>query len=378
MPGPIQYASRSHVRPVPTGPRPLVTGEEGGLALSDSVNQPPPQPFDSDVDSPPAAASHTELASVLVCDHRGEGVFDAAATLAAAGYQVVRSSQLRQTLERIGKVQPSVIVIDPLAKGGEVELSAIERSRVADHPTPVLVVADAGDPATSSVCGRALERGVWDLVHRSAPPEEFLMRVQRLLQLSARLAEIEQLRHRAAHDDRTDLLRPHAFQERLREHLSAAKRHHFDLALLLIDLDKFGRVNKLHDHTVGDIVIERVGKVIRSTLRKEDVAGRLGGDEFAVLLPYTKKVDAAHVLQKMLERIKELSGRVPGSKGEIEVSASVGFETFNGTDLESPQALRLHAEEALRQAKARGGNQGVYYRSLDGARGSGRADQDQP
>lgn len=315
---------------------------------------------------------------MLVCDHRGEGTLASVASLTAAGYLVQRSSHLRQTLERISQARPAVIVIDPLSQGGSVELGAIEKARLTDPLTPVLVVADAGDPAPSMLCGRALERGSWDLVHRSAPPEEFLMRVQRLQQNATRLAEMESLRHRAAHDDRTDLLRPHSFEERLREHFSAAHRHKLDLALMLIDLDHFGKVNKLHDHTVGDLIIARVGSVIRNALRTEDVAGRLGGDEFAVLLPYTKKVDAAHVVQRLLDEIKELSGRLPGAKGDIEVSASIGFETFSGNDLDDAKSLRLHAEEALRHAKARGGNQGVYFRSLDSGRASGIADKDQP
>ncbi|HUR29179.1 MAG TPA: diguanylate cyclase, partial [Planctomycetota bacterium] len=264
--------------------------------------------------------------------------------LSSAGFQVEVSSSLRQTLERIPLFHPAVIVVDPLSHGGVVELGALERARDGSPLTPVLVIADAGDPSPSVLCGRALERGSWDLVHRGASPEEFLMRVQRLQQQASRQAEMELLRHRAAHDDRTDLLRPQAFQDRLREHVSAAQRHKLDLALLLVDLDHFGRVNKQHDHTVGDLIIARVGSVIRNALRTEDVAGRLGGDEFAVLLPYTKKVDAAHVVQRLLDEIKALSGRLPGAKGDIDVSASIGFETYSGSDLEDAHtALRGHA-----------------------------------
>ena len=111
--------------------------------------------------------------------------------------------------------------------------------------------------------------------------EEVLMRLQRLEREALHMAEVRDLRHRAWHDDRTDLLRGRAFEARLGEHFSAAQRHSFDLGLVLIDLDGFGAINKEYDHTVGDILIEQVGEVIRRTLRAEDVAGRLGGDEFA-------------------------------------------------------------------------------------------------
>jgi diguanylate cyclase (GGDEF)-like protein len=305
---------------------------------------------------------------ILLCDHRGEGVAELAGALSAAGYRIQQSTRLRQTLDKLARLHPAVLIVDPLSSGGGVELEAIERARAQDPPTPVLVVANARDPLPAVLCARTLERGLWDLVHRGAPPEEFLMRIERLQAQAARLAEMDQLRHRAAHDDRTDLLRPHSFQERLKEHFSAAQRHGFDLALLLIDLDHFGLVNKQNDHTVGDFLIAQVGNAIRGALRTEDVAGRIGGDEFAVVLPYTSKVDASSVVQRLLEEIKKLSGWVPGARQEIATSASIGFETFNGKDLDTVQTLRLHSEEALRQAKLLGGNQGVYYRSLDSSR----------
>jgi diguanylate cyclase (GGDEF)-like protein len=160
-------------------------------------------------------------------------------------------------------------------------------------------------------------------------------------------------------------LRPNAFQARLLEHFSAAQRHHHDLALVLIDLDRFGAINKEHDHTVGDDVISRVGDAIRRTLRVEDVAGRLGGDEFGVLLPYTGKINAALVVNRLRQEIARCSGQPEGANSHIDCSASIGFETYDGEDIDSLETLRRHSERALRVAKVQGGDQGVYYRSLD-------------
>jgi diguanylate cyclase (GGDEF)-like protein len=190
------------------------------------------------------------------------------------------------------------------------------------------------------------------------------MRIERLQRQKSGLVELDEMRYQAAHDDRTKLLRPHTFQARLREHFSAAQRHRLDLALLLVDLDDFGRVNKDFDHTVGDRVIARVGAVIRDTLRAEDVGGRLGGDEFAVVLPYTRKVDAARVVNRIRDQIRGLSGTIPDAPTSLCVSASLGFETYDGTDVDSVEGLRRHAEVALRQAKSAGGDRGLYYRSL--------------
>lgn len=302
---------------------------------------------------------------ILCCDHRGEGLVALVAPLEAAGYRLQQSRNLRQSLELAQRLDPSVLVVDPLSTGS-VELETLDRARAGDPPVPVLVVTDPRDPLAAVLAARALDRGLWDLVRRDAPAEEFAMRIESLKAQYQRMHEMSELRHRALYDDRTELLRPHGFQERLREHFSAAQRHHLSLALLLIDLDRFGQINKQNDHTVGDYVIAQVGSSIRHALRAEDVAGRLGGDEFAVLLPYTRKNDAAHVVQRLLDAIHDLSGRIPGARGEIEVSASIGYETFDGTDIDSIETLRRHAEEALRLAKQSGGNRGVYARGTNG------------
>ena len=253
---------------------------------------------------------------------------------------------------------------------------------------PVLVVADPVDPIPAVVAGRCLlDTAAWDIVRRDAPPEELLLRAEHLIAQAESSAELSRVRYQASHDDRTGLLRPGPFDERLRAHFSAAGRHRLELALVLVDLDRFGEVNKRYDHTVGDELIARAGSVIRMSLRAEDVGARIGGDEFALILPYTHKVAAARVVSRLTGRFRALSGppprhfRGPGAPGEsmpsetnsIAVSASLGFETFDGFDIDTPDELRRRAEKALNTAKSRGGNQGVYYRNIQSP--EGREDQ---
>lgn len=301
---------------------------------------------------------------VLLCDHRGGGLDRLRAPLEGAGYVVRPSRSLRETREQVRLERPDLFLVDPLAEGGSVEIEELERLRGEARPIPVLLVADPADPEGAVRATRALAPRLWDLVHRDAPQEEFRVRVERLLLAARDSAELDELRHRAAHDDRTELLRPRAFQQRLGEHFSAAQRHEFELALVLVDLDDFGRINKDFDHTVGDLVIARVGEAIRRSLRAEDVAGRLGGDEFAVLLPYTGPVEAAHAVRRLCERLRALSGPVSGFEAEVPVRASLGFETYYRGRPDSVASLRKHAERALREAKVAGGDRGIYYRSL--------------
>ena len=301
---------------------------------------------------------------LLIADHRGEGLEHHLEALALEGFRCRISTNLRSTLTAIDHEIPALIIIDPLARKGTEELRSLDEARTGNPPIPLLVLTYAERRADLIESLAAMNNGLWDLTERRAPREEVTMRVERLLNEASLHSEMRDLRHRASHDDRTDLLRVNAFQQRLGEHFSAAQRHHFEMALVLIDLDNFGAINKRHDHTVGDILISQAGEIIRRTLRTEDIAGRIGGDEFAVVLPYTHKVDTARVVNRLVEEIHKLSGRPKGAKEDIVVAASVGFETFNGRDIATLEEMRTHAERALRAAKVAGGNRGIYFRQL--------------
>ncbi len=317
---------------------------------------------------PSTPAPGPRVLRILLCDHRGAGLARRLAPLEATGYALDTSSGPLQSLRKLGIGLPAAILIDPQNPSGTVELEALEAARGEDPPAPVLVIADPADPLVRRRIDATLERGLWDVIARDAPLEELRLRFERLLDQARVLRELAEWRHRASHDDRTDLLRPLAFQDRLREHFSAAGRHGLELALVLVDMDKFGQINKLHDHTIGDTLIARVGEAVKRTIRTEDVAGRLGGDEFAVILPYTGPVDAARVVNRLRDEIRRLSGPIgDAARGvELEVHASLGFETFDGKDLRSLDALRRHAEIALRAAKVAGGDRAVYYREHTG------------
>ncbi len=302
---------------------------------------------------------------ILICDHRGAGLQARLTRLASAGYPLRHSSHLRETLQILHSESPSLIILDPFAPSGRAELDEIDRLRGEAPLVPLLFVSDPERALPAPLLQSDLRDEAWDVIRRDATLDEFELRIARLRDSAARFDELEELRYVASHDDRTDLLRPEAFQLRLREHFSATQRHGLDLVFIILDLDHFGQINKQFDHTVGDLVISRVGEAIRRELRAEDVAGRLGGDEFAVLLPYTRKLDGARVVSRIRAQVANLTAEFSARGIEARISCSLGFETFSGADIETVEELRRHSEIALQRAKQAGGNQGVYFRSRE-------------
>lgn len=300
---------------------------------------------------------------ILVCDHRGAGLAKRMDGLDLAGLRVVVTRSLRESRRMLAQERPALVVLDPLVEGGAAETSGLLEA-LGDQHVSLLLVADPErlDPALETL--KLVEGGSVDILQRRATGTEARLRIERLLDSGRRAADFEALRQAAFFDERSGLLRPRAFHERLLQHLSAALRHRHELSLVLLDLDKFGQINKRHNHVVGDKVIAGVGEAIRYSLRTEDVPGRLGGDEFAVVLPYTGKIEAAHVVVRLRDKISAVTGSLPGVPADVVVSASIGFDSCDAGGTCTPESLRANAETALREAKRLGGDRGVFYRSL--------------
>ncbi|MFB4318476.1 GGDEF domain-containing protein [Actinomadura sp. 21ATH] len=177
----------------------------------------------------------------------------------------------------------------------------------------------------------------------------------------------QQLQAAARTDAKTGLLNAAAWQREADTELSRAQRTHDPLALLLIDIDHFKRVNDTHGHLVGDQVLVGVAGTLCGQLRDYDVVGRFGGEEFVVLLPGADTVEACRVAERLRGRIRRLA--VPAEDGTVAVTISVGVALFrmHGEDLIE---LLAAADLALYRAKQSGRDR-VCLPAVDGPRASG-------
>lgn len=131
-----------------------------------------------------------------------------------------------------------------------------------------------------------------------------------------------------------------------REH-TAAERHLQPLALLVLDLDHFKRVNDEHGHAVGDEVLRQVAASLRSEVRTGDLIGRIGGEEFMVVAPQTDTQGAV----TLADRIRQA---ISGHEPPLGVTASLGLACARPG--ESLDDLFRRGDDALYEAKDRGRN----------------------
>jgi diguanylate cyclase (GGDEF)-like protein len=144
------------------------------------------------------------------------------------------------------------------------------------------------------------------------------------------------------------------FHARLQEELQRAKRRDSSVALLMIDLDDFKRVNDTYGHPAGDATIRAAATIIRRSVRPFDICTRYGGEEFAVVMPD----GTTSVAETVAERIRSRIGAWrPAGHGmaSLHITASIGFALGHRTT--SSNEFLARADRALYAAKNAGKNQ---------------------
>jgi diguanylate cyclase (GGDEF)-like protein len=156
-------------------------------------------------------------------------------------------------------------------------------------------------------------------------------------------------------DGLTGLTNRRKFLELVERELLRARRYNAPLALVLLDLDHFKRVNDTHGHLVGDRVLVHAAETLRQAIRDVDTAARYGGEEFAVLLPDTDLVGAQEVAERCARKLASSSVAV-GAAGDVTVTASLGVATFSPESDARVEDLMRRADQALYRAKEAGRN----------------------
>ena len=169
----------------------------------------------------------------------------------------------------------------------------------------------------------------------------------------------------AASDLLTGLDNRAALHDAMQTRLNRAERHKQELAVLMVDLDRFKPVNDRNGHMVGDLVLKEVARRLGRCLRQSDLRARYGGDEFVVVID---EADGTRTAQSAAKRIIEtLSEPMLFGDLSVNIGASVGIARYP-RDARSDDELIRKADSALYRAKKSGqGGVCLYDPQLDEA-----------
>ena len=174
-----------------------------------------------------------------------------------------------------------------------------------------------------------------------------------ILDISERKALERRLEVLAATDFLTGALNLRTFYELGRHEMSRLARNGGDLAMVVIDLDRFKEINDTLGHAAGDEALRRFVDIVRINLREQDIFARAGGDEFRLLLPDTSANGAYLVAERIRQAVNEVF--VGNARGQVRLSISCGIaRCLPGDDCLDEATVR--ADDALYRAKAAGRN----------------------
>jgi len=294
---------------------------------------------------------------ILVADDNGVARHVIYALLCASGHDVVLAKDGTEALEILrSDTDISLAFVDWMMPG----IDGIEVCRqlraIPDRAYTYMISVTSRSESQDIVC--ALEAGFDDFLTKPVQPAELNARLlvgRRIIDLQDKLIQTCELsQFKATHDSLTGLWNRGAILEFLRAHLAMAVRNSSNLALMMVDIDHFKKINDTYGHSVGDSVLIHVAHQMNSALRASDWLGRYGGEEFLVIASESPAKDAIRVAGRLRLAVAKNSF----NSGALTISPTVSIGIANTQSILSPtpEELVKFADSALYRAKTNGRN----------------------
>jgi len=231
-------------------------------------------------------------------------------------------------------------------------MELLKRMRGVGIKTPIVIVTGSDDQA---VAVEAMKSGAYDyLVKDTLSPERIERAIRGVRQRHALEEERDTMMAKLARmivtDDLTGVANRRRLMEKLAEEQERSARTRRPFALLMVDLDRFKKVNDSYGHQMGDRVLRECASVLACNVRAPDLVARYGGEEFCVVMPETAVQGARIAAERLRKAIEELPDPIP--------TVSIGVAVWRpGLNVD---AILSRSDKALYKAKMAGRNCVVF------------------
>jgi two-component system cell cycle response regulator len=269
-----------------------------------------------------------------------------------SGYDACVAASAEEALGVLSGTPIEVVITDIMLPG----MDGLELTDRIKRKWDIDVIVMTGY-STEYSYAEAISKGASDFVFKPVRFEELLLRLKRVLKerrlTQERLHMLEELKKLSITDGLTQLYNSRYFYSQIKGEIERFKRYGHKLSLLLLDIYHFKDYNDTHGHLEGDKVLVRIGRIIKTCLRKMDTAYRYGGEEFTIILPGTPGEEAKTVAERLRTAVAAedfTGGDNPGPR----ITISIGVTQYCHEEPISSFVQR--ADQAMYQSKQSGRN----------------------
>jgi diguanylate cyclase (GGDEF)-like protein len=317
--------------------------------------------------------------SVLIVDDDPGARMLLGAALEMAGFRVNSAADGTSALTQFRSQPADCVILDVVMPGmNGFETCAALRAMPECRHVPILMQTSLDDMDSVN---RAYTAGATDFASKGINPMLLAQRVKFLVrakQTQDQLRESEaRVRYLAYYDALTSLPNRQHLLQILEQQVAWATPRQRGIALLILDLDHFSRINDTQGRAVGDLLLQEVSHRLQQCMRDgqrppsfaapdaievQDRVARTGADEFALLLPGVSSVDAAQIVARRVQQ--SLARPFLLAEQEVPLSATIGISLFPH-DAADAQALINNADAAMHHGKQAGqGGTEVFKKSI--------------
>ncbi len=138
-----------------------------------------------------------------------------------------------------------------------------------------------------------------------------------------------------------------------------AIRYRLQFTVMMIDIDWLKKVNDIHGHSIGDIALKNIARIILKGIRIPDISGRIGGEEFAIILPQTSAQKTVEIAERLRKTVKSIVIPIDDNN-QLTLTVSIGIGQYSDENQSLHEVLNM-ADKALYQAKDQGKNRVVLF-----------------
>jgi two-component system cell cycle response regulator len=271
---------------------------------------------------------------ILVVDDDAVVAREVSDILRQAGYDIVNGSNGHEALTLLREAKPDPVIL------------VTARDDVYDKVESLEMGAD--DYLVKPLNRMELSARVKNMMKLKVLQNDLMAANDKLRQVNERLQELSMT------DPLTGICNRLYFQKRISYEFQRSARYRTYLALLMLDLDHFKRINDAFGHPYGDFVLKHTAQLLTGSIRAVDILARFGGEEIIIACPETNLKQALIVAERCRSTIEKNEYKSEGIHAHV--TTSIGIAVFPDKRIRDVEGLLAKADEALYAAKNAGRN----------------------